>query len=297
MMVNGVEPLVLSLAVCAASCGTAETFGAYVFTEDFESTNWMNQWVIRGQLEQGINASNVVQFSDRDARLGGATHGSRAGGIAHAGYQWGGDNVLVMMDYVMHVPAGNYTFTVEVDGIVNYEEAAQPWGLGMSLYLGDSPDMEFVWVHGGPFGGPWRGAEWAGWGNGTELHRHWNGGQDGAGWVNDLHNGQWQHWAISETYETNDNDPNSGFRHILHTDGTLIFRFGGQFKEQTVAGTVRQSLALDDLTITLTPVPEPSTAIAILPGVLMWVLRRRSSPQKVPPPLSWRSNPTEGRGR
>lgn len=225
----------------------------------------------------------VTTFDPADSRLG-ASNGSHSGGFYNAvdvtGVYDGGGNGEVMIDYHMSLPAGEYYFDVNLDAQVNWINPEQPWGMGMEFYIGDASRMDYGFQLQGsaPFG-PWKGQKWqadagnAGAEDDTLLPAYngptyndntlWNGGeQGGVVQLPDI-NGMW----VGVHHDTFKDGSNT-----ITTTGDVIFRMLFRDKHPN---TENVAVAMDNLDIELTMVPEPASAVLLLAGGVVCLARRR----------------------
>jgi hypothetical protein len=251
---------------------------------------WDNAWYVNGDRGFQINEGNVATFSPTDARLGpnAGNNGTDSGGMhwdnsSGTNDYTGGDNARAMLNMDMNVPAGEYYFEVTLDHYMYWDHDGslplpQAWGLGQEWYIGDSADMDYGdWQHNSSPPGPWRGGNW-GDNNFTKLGSMWNGSDQEPPELRSDQNGIWfPGLTFTQTV-----DPVS----TILTDGTITFRSVGRWKDGT---GISQRIAMDNLSITLTPVngesaaqyvfteafPEPATALLMGLGALPLLRRRR----------------------
>lgn len=231
--------------VCIALiCSQAALAQVYTFSENFESAEWFSEpaWTVEGVDHPEIA---VLQFSDADPHLGGASIGSASGGLRASrtdyGRYSGGDHGEVYLDFHMTVPRGEYTFEVSVDQLLYWAEwpainPGQLWGCGQVLYLGDAADLAYgtQQANQAPTG-PWISPEFPGYAafNYVSLGTIWQGSPTNI-------NGAWLH--KNRTQMVNGAT-------IISTTGHLVFRMVMRNKYNISENMV---FALDNLVIKLT---------------------------------------------
>lgn len=234
----------LSVLVALIPFSASQAQVTYTITEDFEDPGWFDgeTWTKEGADHPEVH---VLQFSDADPFLNGASIGSASGGLRASltdyGFYTGGDHGEVYLDLHIHVPPGDYTFEVALDQLVYWEEwltknPGQLWGCGQYLYLGDAADLEYgsqEWNQ--PPLGPWvapgfPGAEQSYF---TLLGNIWQGSPDNI-------NGIWVHNSYTEM-----NDGTT----VITTTGDVIFRMVMRNKWNV---SENMAFAMDNLEVKLT---------------------------------------------
>lgn len=238
-------PFFLVLASSLSSYGQV-----YTFTQDFEDPDWFDQvtWTKEGASHPEIR---VLQFSDADPYLGGASIGSASGGLRASlsdyGIYTGGDHGEVYLDYHMSVPPGTYSFEIALNELIYWAEfktglpgTDNPWGCGINFHIGDAATLEYTsqLAHQAPLG-PWVSPEFPG----HENFRYammptiwigWNGT------TTEDFNGLW----LPRTYQQAVDGTTE-----LTTTGQVIFRMVMRDKWTNSENMV---FAMDDLVVKLT---------------------------------------------
>lgn len=233
--------LVLCFLPAFASLSHAQV---YTFTETFEDANWFDgvTWTKEGVVHPEIA---VLQFSDGDPYLGGASIGSASGGLRASltdyGWYTGGDHGEVYLDFHMKVPPGNYTFSLSIDQLLYWAEypalnPGQLWGCGQVLYLGDAAELAYgtQQANQAPTG-PWIAPEFPG----HSDFRYMSMGTIWQGSPTNI-NGTWIHRNHTQMLDGTT---------TISTTGNLIFRMVMRNKHNV---SQNMAFAMDNLTIELT---------------------------------------------